>query len=58
MSLPQLLDTYAEAFDMRCTRLIVTAEDVIYRHSGYRPGDEKELAAFVESMFKTKADGE
>ncbi|MCA9784172.1 MAG: TlpA family protein disulfide reductase [Calditrichaeota bacterium] len=38
--------------------LIVTAEDVIYRHSGYRPGDEKELAAFVESMFKTKADGE
>ena len=36
MSLPQLLDTYAEAFDMRCTRLIVTAEDEHWLDSALR----------------------
>ncbi len=31
--------------------MIVTQEDVVYRHSGYRPGDEKELAEVVAGLF-------
>lgn len=36
--------------------LIVTQDDVVYRHSGYRPGDEKELEHAVAALF-TKAAG-
>lgn len=35
--------------------LIVTQDDVVYRHSGYRPGDEKELEKVVAGLFSKAA---
>ncbi len=36
--------------------MIVTQDDVVYKHSGYRPGDEEEIAEVVAGLFAAGED--
>ncbi|HAO00091.1 MAG TPA: formylmethanofuran--tetrahydromethanopterin N-formyltransferase [Planctomycetaceae bacterium] len=48
---PQLIDTFAEAFDMRCTRLIVTADDLHWLDAALRS-----VAGYASSVIGCDAE--
>jgi formylmethanofuran--tetrahydromethanopterin N-formyltransferase len=48
---PHLIDTFAEAFDMRCTRLIVTADDLYWLDAALRS-----VAGYASSVIGCDAE--